>query len=385
MKLTVQRDAFLKALREIGPNVIPNSTRGYQNIKIVADKAQARVDVLATNPDATTRVTLWERVAESDVQIADGGAVCVPYRMLHDVVGRSMASLTLEGATSHELYITTGKRELRLSGCDPTLFVAFGNQAQMSAAVTVDAKHLKRLITMVAYAASDQETRPILTGVHGRLDASGFRATATDGMRLSTVLLPLDAKGQTVDRVFPAKLLEVLAKHLPDEEEESVSLEFGDNALTVSWDDDSHRYVMRALDGAYPDTSRILPQSAAHELLLNRVELLQAVEGVAVFSDETYTKVEFDFEADGVRISSRSQQFGSGVDKVSYAECTDVPTYRLLLNAKLLTQFLKQCPGDTVSWQLNGPNHPLVMQPGTAEWQALGLLSPMRQAEQQSA
>ncbi|WP_258111092.1 DNA polymerase III subunit beta [Alicyclobacillus sp. SP_1] len=385
MKLTVQRDALMKALREIGPNVVPNSTRGHQNVRLVVDQAQARVDLLATNPDATTRVTLWERVMESDVHIVEDGEVCVPYRMLHDVVGRSLASLTL--ASEHwDLLVTTGKRELRLSGCDPTLFVAFGNQAAMQTTVSMDARRLKRLISMVAYAASDQETRPILTGVRFQLDGSVLFATATDGMRLSTVSLPVDTDADRVDRVLPAKLLDTLAKHLPDDAEERVSLEFGPSALTVSWDDDAHRSVMRALDGTYPDTSRILPQGASHELRLNRVELLQAVEGVAVFSDETYTKVEFDFEADGVRISSRSQQFGSGVDKVSYAECTEPPTYRLLLNAKLLTQFLKQCPGETVSWKLNGPNQPIVLQPGTQEeGTVLGLLSPMRQAEQQSA
>ena len=63
------------------------------------------------------------------------------------------------------------------------------------AAVAIDPQQLKKMIEQVAFAAAQDESRPVLTGVLADMTSSSLTLAAADGYRLSVRTIDL-AEGQ---------------------------------------------------------------------------------------------------------------------------------------------------------------------------------------------
>ena len=72
----------------------------------------------------------------------------------------------------------------------------------------METKLLKQLINETAFAASVQESRPILTGVHFVLsDNKELKTVATDSHRMSQKVITLEKNGDNFDVVIPSRSL----------------------------------------------------------------------------------------------------------------------------------------------------------------------------------
>src|SRR5699024_3697883 len=90
---------------------------------------------------------------------------------------------------------------------------------------------LKSVIKQTVFAVSTMETRPILTGVHLKLEEHKLQFTATDSHRLASREIPVeDANTSFSSVVIPGKSLNELSKIL-DDTEESIDISVTDNQI----------------------------------------------------------------------------------------------------------------------------------------------------------
>ena len=96
-----------------------------------------------------------------------------------------MCLLTSKKIEQNQIVLTSGKSEITLKGKDSEQYPRI-QEIAASNPLVLETKLLKKIINETAFAASVQESRPILTGVHFVLsNHQELKTVATDSHRLS--------------------------------------------------------------------------------------------------------------------------------------------------------------------------------------------------------
>jgi DNA polymerase III subunit beta len=268
--------------------------------------------------------------------IDTAGSITIPYRLLADIIGRLEATdvVTL-AATGTDVTVTTLSGAYKLSGGPAEDFPA------LPAVVVADAASVA-FEAAVLPAASTDEAKQILTGVHLRIAAGVMTQEATDGHRLAVRSCAIDATD--MDIVIPARSIRRI--------DGNVLLAI-DNHQAAMVTADGTTIISRTLDGTYPNIQELIPTSYSHTLTCNRIQLLHAIERVSAIGDIIKFTV-----AKSLSITAETD-VGSGAE--SLAVTGTLPP--CAFNAPYLIDGLKSMPGDTVTISANTFMSPVVFTP----------------------
>ena len=140
----------------------------------------------------------------------------------------------------------------------------------------MDTKVLKSIIAETSFAASTQESRPILTGVHFVLsNHKDLKAVATDSHRMSQRQLVLEHSADNFDVVIPSRSLKELSAVFSDDIE---NIEVFFSANQILFRSETISFYTRLLEGNYPDTNRLLSDSFETEVVFETASLRSAME-----------------------------------------------------------------------------------------------------------
>ena len=195
-----------------------------------------------------------------------------------------------------QVLLTSGKSEITLKGKDADQYPRI-QEIAASNPLVLETKLLKQLINETAFAASVQESRPILTGVHFVLsDNKELKTVATDSHRMSQKRITLEKNGDNFDVVIPSRSLrEFTSVFLMILKQLRFSL------LTIKSYLEVNTLVSytRLLEGNYPDTDRLIPTEFNTEATFNVANLRFAMERARLLSNATQNgtvKLEFKME-----------------------------------------------------------------------------------------
>lgn len=298
MRFRCERDTLVEALATAGRAV---ASRGGA-LPVLSGMRLAltgdRLQLTGTDLDLTIQVSV--EVAGR----ADGVAV-VPARLVADIV-RALDPGAIEvGVEEDQARITAGRSQFDVRLLPAEDFPRLPEPPEE--AVTIEATSLGRALRQVVRAASQDDARPILTGVLLAAEGDGLRLVATDSYRLAIRDLPGASvlhEGQRV--LVPSKALGELARLESDGGE--VSLRLGEH--DVSFEAGSVRLVSRLIEGDFPNYRQLIPESYPNRLILGREPLLDAVRRVRLLARESSTPVRLALSADAVTLSAASQDVG---------------------------------------------------------------------------
>lgn len=170
---------------------------------------------------------------------------------------------------------------------------------------------LRKLIAQTVFACGDDQSRPIFTGVHFKIDGTDIRAEASNTHRVAF------ARDSTYDEasaefIVPTATLKAIAPALKSQ---IVTVNFNANSAAFAFD--NVYLVTRLIDGSYPNANKVIPTSVKTTATLDANELRAALERVQVIARATdYNTVACNFTADGLEISSNKQGIGRAVEHV---------------------------------------------------------------------
>jgi DNA polymerase-3 subunit beta len=214
------------------------------------------------------------------------GDVVLPARLLLDVI-RSLpgpsVSLAVRAAEQDVEIISAGAtfrlRTLRNEDF-PHLPAAGGEQA-----ITLDAEPFIDTVTRVSRSASRDDTRPVLTGILVWAADQELRMVATDSYRLSVkttrlgepLVVPLEANvpARALAEVVRIAQQSGAAKIVINRTENQIVFTLGGAVLSS-----------RLIDGQFPNYQLLLPESADHELRVDREELAGVVRRVSLLAQK---------------------------------------------------------------------------------------------------
>ncbi|RWZ54743.1 DNA polymerase III subunit beta [Halobacillus fulvus] len=377
MKFIIQRDQLIESVQNVMKAISSRTT-----IPILTGmKIEASEDgVKLTGSDSDISIESFIPKEEDGIvyiEHIEPGSIVLQAKYFPDIVRKlPQKTVEIESDNNRNVTIRSGNAEFHLNGQDPEEYPQLPQlHTENSFELPIDL--LKNLIRQTVFAVSTSETRPILTGVHVRMEEGELEFIATDSHRLASRKIPLEQpEGKSFTSVvIPGKSLTELNKIL-DDSEETIEISVTENQVLFRT---KHLYFLsRLLDGNYPETSRLIPEQSKTVVKIDAKELLQSVDRASLLAKENRNNVVrlITKENNHLEITGNSPEVGNVVEEVL---ATDVSgeDLKISFSAKYMMDALKAVDYDQVKVEFTGAMRPFLIRPVDDD-QILQLILPVR-------
>ena len=288
MKFTINRPAFINQLNNVLRAISSKTTIPIlTGLKMVV--TDHSVILTGSDADITIESTLDASDSSYGLSIEEPGAIVLPARFFNEVIKKLPdKQATIEVFNGLQVRITSGTAEFTINGQDANNYPHLP-EVESENTVELASDMLSEVIDQTRIAVSKQESRPILTGIHVTLNNGILTAVATDSHRLAQrkVELP-ETADRDFDIVLPGASMTELAKMIADEKD-GVKMQITENQALFIFGN-THFYS-RLLEGNYPETSRLIPESSDTRLEITASDLLASIERASLLSHESRNNV----------------------------------------------------------------------------------------------
>lgn len=320
------------------------------------------------------------RVVEKGLSLAfEPVSFVVPGRMFSDIMKRlpkgqltihlSEAAITLQANKSSFELKTMPVEDYPLRGTTP-----FDISLEIE-----PSKLVKGFGT--GFAASTDNVRPSLQGIHVYGEGNTLSFVATDAHRLSKIDVTLEEEIEPFKNVLvPAQSAKEIISLLK-EEKEKVTIQFNEREFRLITE--SVTFSTRLIEGTYPDVNRIIPQEFKTAFEVNREEFVGALERANILVQESKTKFcRFQLEKEGIPsllISATGSEVGKAKEQVFLGDI-EGEELKFAMSTKYLLECFKQLTSKEVMVYGNSSVTPFIFRPKGDE-DVLDLILPVRIVE----
>ncbi len=339
MKLQVTQENLSKAVSAVSRVANTRNTLPILS-NIVLKTVGNRLAISATNLEIAITQYIGSKVGEP-------GSITVPARLTQDFVNSLPPSVIDLELDEYKLHLTTDQYKSVINGVSAEEYPVMPT-IENGNSWTVSAEVFKKGLQQVLGAASNDEARPVLTGVYLHNVDKQLYLVATDSYRLAEKKMPKVATNATL--LIPATALQDLLRLINDtvevidvlSDEQQVLFKAGDAEL-----------VTRLIEGSYPDYQKLVPQSFANVAKIKRSELTNITKVSSLFARESAGSVtiQLDQKAQTVSIRAVASQLG---ENVATASANITGEGEITLNSRYILDALNVLSEDEVELCFNG-------------------------------
>ncbi len=361
MKVNVKQQQLTHCVSMVSRAVSPRSTLPVlSNILVKTDNGRLRLS--ATNLELG--ITCW-----IGARVEGEGAITVPSRIFTDLVSNlpsEQVVLTLDNSTQ-TLNVKCGSSDSNIKGIDAEEFPPIP-EPNLDEGIPLNITNFKEMVQQVAFAASTDEARPVLTGVLLKMEGDRITMAATDGFRISIRedVIP-HAVSKPVEAIIPGRALIELARIIGSGDEPLI-MTFPPDRGQVIFHVDSIELASQLIEGSFPDYRAIVPQNFKTHTLLSTSSLLKACKQAEIIAREGTNVARLNIIPDTdesspgtMEISAHSEQTGSSEVMVD-ASVDGVPLL-VAFNVRFLREVLEVVKADNVWLETNAANTPGLIRP----------------------
>ena len=218
--------------------------------------------------------------------------------------------------------------------------------------ISIPAATLLEGISRTLFAAAEEEMRPVMNGILFDVDTEQATFVASDAHKLLCYTRKDLSAPQPAKFILPKKPASVIKSLLP-KVTGNIQVTFDDkNAIFLF---PNYRLVCRLVEGNYPAYRTVIPTANVNKATIDRIELLNSVRRVAVYSNQASNLIRFKLEQDEITISAQNLDFSiSGYERVSCQYSGDAMEigFKWIFFAEILSNL----PGQDVSLELSDPS-----------------------------
>lgn len=224
--------------------------------------------------------------------------------------------------------------------------------------IVIEGELIKDMVKKTIFAAAENDSKVIHTGVRFEVTSGNIRLVAVDGYKLAIRNEKIDYTGEEKTFVVPKKTLNEVIKLIGDSVE-TISMVVAQRHILF----ECGKYVIisRLLEGEFLSYKSAIPTTAKTEVKINTRNIISAIERTSlIITERVKSYVRCIFDNDSVRISSTTA-LGTANDRM----IADFQGERVEIgfNNKYLLDALKVCDTDEVFFRLNGATSPLIIVP----------------------
>jgi DNA polymerase-3 subunit beta len=377
MKFTILKEYLNQAIQHVSRAISGRTAIPILNgIKI--DVTSAGMVLTASDTEVTIQHFIpAEEGEERIITIEKTGSIVLPAKFFVEIIKKLPEQhVEMELKEPYQTIMKSGTAEIQMIGLDPEEYPALPAIAENNA-ITLPASVLKTMIKQTVFAVSANESTPVLTGVLWTLSGQTLKFVATDRHRLATRQIKIDADPSLTfeNIVIPGKTLNELYKIIPDQNL-LADIVVADNQVLFRLG--NILFYSRVLEGVYPDTSKIIPQTYKTEMIVNTKAFLEAMDRAYLLSREEKTNiVKLVTKEDGsLEISSSLSELGKITEQLPTAEMKGEPV-KISFNSKYMLDALKVLDSEQIQIGFTGMMSPIIVKPDDSA-DVLHLILPYR-------
>ena len=364
MKLSITREKLQKGLGAVSATIPARTTLPVlSNILLRADENS--VQLCGTDLDISVQVTI-------DAEVEAEGAVTVPAKKFSEITRELEDAPVHLIADQDQIRIECGRSRFKLYGLPEGEFPTFP-EVDFSESWKMSAEALQELISRTSFAASTEESRPILNGVLWQLRPESTTMVATNGHRLAMMTKDLpEAGAPEADLIVPPKALGQVERLFDAGEQ----LEIARSANHLAFRSERRAVFTRLIEGPYPNFDQVIPKDNDKEVVASRAGLESAIRRMAVVASDQTHRVRLLFEPGAVKFRVQTPDLGEAEDEL--AVDYEGESLEIGFNANYLLEVMRYMSDDDVKLTFKAPERAATLQPAEDGSDYLCLVMPLR-------
>ena len=357
MKFTCIQEDLSRALSIVSRAVSNKAVLPVtQNVLLAAEDSMLKV----TGTDLNTTITTW-----IGAQIEKDGDITIPAKLLNDFVNALPPEPVEVELTDKPvgINIRCAGYESNISGQQAEDFPAVPTVDEGMAA-TIEAAVLKQAVERAAFAAADEDSRPVLTGVKVEIKGDEVTFAAADGFRLSVFKCTLaEAPAENMEFLVRAHAMSEMGRLLNIAED--VEFMVTENMNHVLFRIGDVEVISSLISGAFPNYGQLIPAKHNTKVVISNDEFLRATKTAAIFAreDSNIIRLQVGESAEGpghMTLSSQASEIGDNTGEIE-ASVTGEDA-KIAFNSRYLTDVLGVLDGE-IAVELTSPTTPGVLRP----------------------
>ena len=309
-----------------------------------------------------------------EAEVTDIGECILPARLFGDIIRRlPEGPVTVVVDESYKVSIRSGYASFTISAESSEDYPELP-EIGTGSSVMIPQNKLKELISGTIFAVSENQGRPIHTGVKFEVSGDSVSAIAVDGFRLARRTWHPDAPtGREMSFVVPAQGLKEVEKIVTDTEDEAA---FTLGSKHILFTVGGATLICRLLEGDFLDWRKVVPINCPVKLVANVSDLSASIERVGLIVSEKYKSPVRCVFGDQVVQLRTNTTIGAAEDRCSLAG--DGKELEIGFNVRYLADALRVVPSEEVVLELTNGLSPIVLTPADDKYDFAYMVLPVR-------
>ena len=350
MRFTCEKNMLVTGL-----NITSRTVAQKSNLSVIEGiLCQAGDGLMLTGYNTETAITY-----AIEAEVSNSGKCILPSKLFGDIVRRlPEGPVTVVVDENYKVSIRAGYASFTISAESAEDYPELPDVSS-GRSISIPQNELKDLIGGTIFAVSENQGRPVHTGVKFEVEDSAISAIAVDGFRLARRTFHTDAAaGRSMSFVVPAQGLKEVEKILTDSDEE-VAFVLGQKHILYQIGNAT--LVCRLLEGDFLDWRRVVPTNCPIKLVANVADLSSSIDRVGLIVSEKYkSPVRCVFGSQIVNLRTNTT-IGAAEDQCSIAG--DGKELEIGFNVRYLADALRAVPSEEVVLELTNSLSPIVLTP----------------------
>lgn len=348
MKFLIDRENLQYAIQNVQRAISPRSPLPVLT-GILFQSADGMLKLTATDMEMSI-------ICSVPAEVSVPGDLVIPARYIAEFAKR-LPNVPIEFETIGGGKLATiryGQSEFNINGYSAGDFPLL-QMPEGEFSFSVPSEDLKEIIRKVIYASSNDESRPVFTGV--LMEIEGFDATlvATDTFRLAMIKFKIGVQSPNlINVVVPGKTLNEVVRIMGGSDGVRVTL----SKNHIMFETEDTVIISRLIPGRFPSFRQVIPEKFDCVIKAPIRDLLNSADRASLLAGERNSLILFQSTSEGVVISVRSE---NGWIREDISSAVEGENFDILLNVRYLCDVLRSCEGEEILVKLTGTYTPALL------------------------
>lgn len=355
MKFVIKKDLLVNCLKNVN-NLIdsnnPNLTLTAVHIKASNDK----IIFTATNGSSSYQQTI------ANQEIKEAGEILVKARLLYNYVSKiNQETISINQIDERILQISTPNFSTEINLIDnssfPILFFEYKDWKKLTLTYDTLLSISQRIKPFISTSFSN--TNPSISGIlFNPIDEKQMECVASDSHRMA--YYKFDYEGDAVKFVLDPKAIDMSIELLTISKGKSIDFYISDKKCIIKNEDVLIEFVLFNVN-TYPNITNAILSKQKHSFKLNLNNLINALNrGSVLVANEQRPIANLKIENKKLNLKFLSAETGNSFEEIDLIEST-IDNFETKLNQKYLLSLINTIKSETISFNFNGSNSPIII------------------------
>lgn len=358
MKLTIKKEILQEAINKVSKAIsTKNLIPVLAGIKFELKKS--KLILTASDNDITIQTTI-EGYDEEDFKVEEEGNIIVQGKYISDIVRKLPDKyINIEVVDDIKILIYTENSEFNLNGINESEYPTI-NLEESKKKIEINASIFKDLVNQTAFAASNEETKPVLTGINFNIVGNILECNSTDSYRLARKIIQLDkASEESYNIVIPSHNIVEFSRIMDEDADRKVEVHIFNNKVLFKYK--NLLFQSRLINGTYPNTANLMPEDSYMTITANLNDFYSVIDRASILtSDRDKNIVTLETDGDTLILKSSSIEIGRVEEKMKVTKSVE-DDIKISFSAKYMMEALKSFSTETVEIHYVGEIKPIIL------------------------